>query len=175
MIQISVLSPRWHTYSDMLKILTQLRGAGNHLPLSNPLLQLIHLPVELVKPILLLQTTLSFLHQVLQWHVQTVNLRLPFADVLTTEQGEVFTPISLMTLCCILKRQRKEPCVIRRSPVWMSHLQQLSALLWQQADGLGVVLDGLLKDQMFLQQLQCAWLILVGIMCNDKQRCLIFK
>lgn len=52
----------------------------------------------------------------------------------------------------------------------MSHLQQLPALLRQQADGLGVVLDGLLKDQMLLQQLQCAWLVLVGKR-DDKQRC----
>lgn len=50
----------------MLKILTQFRGAGNHLLLSDPLLQLVHLSVELVEPVLLLQTTLSFLHQVLQ-------------------------------------------------------------------------------------------------------------
>lgn len=56
----------WHTYSDVLEILTQLRGAGHHLPLSDPLLQLVHLSVELVEPVLLLQTTLSFLHQVLE-------------------------------------------------------------------------------------------------------------
>lgn len=52
--------------------------------------------------------------------------------------------------------------VVICSPVWMSHLQQLSTLLGQEADGLSVVLDGLLEDQVFLQQLQCAWLILVG-------------
>lgn len=44
----------------------------------------------------------------------------------------------------------------------MSHLQQLSTLLWQQADGLSVVLNGLFQDQVFLQQLQCARLVLVG-------------
>lgn len=44
----------------------------------------------------------------------------------------------------------------------MSHLQQLPALLRQQADGLGVVLDGLLQDQVLLQQLQRARLVLVG-------------
>lgn len=48
------------------------------------------------------------------------------------------------------------------SLVWVSHLQQLSALLRQQADGVGVVLDGLLQDQVLLQQLQRARLVLVG-------------
>lgn len=58
----------------MLIVLTQFRRAGDHLPLRDPLLQLIHLPVELVQPVLLLQTALPLLHQVLQRHVQTVYL-----------------------------------------------------------------------------------------------------
>lgn len=53
-------------------------------------------------------------------------------------------------------------CVDGHPPVWVSHLQQLSALLRQQADGLGIVLDGLLQDQVLLQQLQRARLVLVG-------------
>lgn len=73
---------RRHTYCHMLIVLTQFRRAGNHLPLSNPLLQLVHLSVELVEPVLLLQTTLPLLHQVLQGHVQTVDLRLALADLL---------------------------------------------------------------------------------------------
>lgn len=58
----------------MLKVLTQFGRTGDHLSLSDPLLQLVHLPVELVEPVLLLETALSFLHQVLQGHVQTVYL-----------------------------------------------------------------------------------------------------
>lgn len=53
-------------------------------------------------------------------------------------------------------------CVDGFSPVWVSHLQQLSALLRQQADGLSVVLDGLLQDQVLLQQLQRARLVLAA-------------
>lgn len=52
----------------------------------------------------------------------------------------------------------------------MSHLQQLPALLRQQADGLGVVLDGLLQDQVLLQQLQCARLVLVGGMRDSNRQ-----
>lgn len=65
----------------MLKVLTKFRRAGDHFSLSDPLLQLIHLPVELVEPVLLLQPALPLLHQVLQRHVQTVDLRLPLADL----------------------------------------------------------------------------------------------
>lgn len=49
-------------------------------------------------------------------------------------------------------------------PVGVSHLQQLAALLRQQADGLCVVLDGLLQDQMFLQQLQGAGFVLKRVL-----------
>lgn len=70
----------------MLKVLAEFGRAGDHLPLSDPLLQLVHLPVELVEPVLLLQAALPLLHQVLQRHVQTVDLRLPLADVLAVEQ-----------------------------------------------------------------------------------------
>lgn len=173
--------PFWHTYSDMLEILTQFRGAGNHLPLSDPLLQLIHFSVELVEPVLLLQATLSFLHQVLEWHVQTVNLWLTSADELALKKKKKKKVEAINVLATVAQTWQSLLFVFRaineitmcllRSPVWMSHLQQLPALLWQQADGLGVVLDGLLKDQMLLQQLQRAWLVLVG-KCDDKQRCL---
>lgn len=70
----------------MLKVLTQFRRASDHLPLSNPLLQLVHFPVELVKPVLLLQTTLPLLHQVLQGHIKTVDLGLTLADLLTVKK-----------------------------------------------------------------------------------------
>ncbi|TNN65921.1 hypothetical protein EYF80_023921 [Liparis tanakae] len=43
----------------------EFRRAGDHLPLSDPLLQLVHLPVELVEPVLLLQAALPLLHQLL--------------------------------------------------------------------------------------------------------------
>lgn len=51
--------------------------------------------------------------------------------------------------------------VLPLSPVRMTHLQQLPTLLRQQAHGFCIVFDGLLQDQVLLQQLQCAWLILV--------------
>lgn len=73
----------------MLIVLTQFRRAGDHLPLSDPLLQLVHLPVELVEPVLLLQAALPLLHQVLQRHVQTVDLRLTLAYVLAVEKREI--------------------------------------------------------------------------------------
>lgn len=72
----------------MLKVLTQFGRAGDHLPLSDPLLQLVDLPVELVEPVLLLQSALPLLHQVLQRHVQTIDLRLALADLLAVEREE---------------------------------------------------------------------------------------
>lgn len=70
----------------MLKVLTQFGRAGDHLPLGDPLLQLVHLPVELVEPVLLLQAALPLLHQVLQGHVEPVDLRLPLADLLAAQR-----------------------------------------------------------------------------------------
>lgn len=75
----------------MLKVLTQFSRAGDHLPLSNPLLQLVHFPVELVKPVLLLQTALPLLYQVLQGHIKTVDLRLTLADLLTVKRKEIMS------------------------------------------------------------------------------------
>lgn len=74
-----------HTYCDMLIVLTQFRRAGDHLPLSDPLLQLIHLPVELVQPVLLLQLGLSVFHHVLQRHIEAVYVGLLLGDLLTVE------------------------------------------------------------------------------------------
>lgn len=76
-----------HTYGDVLEVLTQFGRAGHHLPLGNPLLQLVHLPVELVEPVLLLQAALPLLHQVLQGHVEPVDLRLALADLLAARRG----------------------------------------------------------------------------------------
>lgn len=71
----------------MLKVLTQFGRAGDHLALGDPLLQLVHLPVELVEPVLLLQAALPLLHQVLEGHVEPVDLRLPLADLLAAQRG----------------------------------------------------------------------------------------
>lgn len=92
-VPVSVRQSRY-TYSDMLKILTQFRGAGDHLLLSDPLLQLIHLSVELVEPVLLLQAALSLLHQVLERHVQTVNLGLTSADVLAVKKRDAISVLA---------------------------------------------------------------------------------
>lgn len=72
----------------MLKVLSQLGGTSHHFPLSDPLLQLIHLAVELVEPVLLLQAALALLHQVLQRNVQAVHLRLTLTDLLTVPETE---------------------------------------------------------------------------------------
>lgn len=88
----------------MLVVLTQFGRAGDHLPLSDPLLQLIHLPVELVEPVLLLQAALPLLHQVLQRYVQAVDLRLTLADLLAKEKrGEILLGwMVTLTFSCVL-------------------------------------------------------------------------
>lgn len=70
----------------MLKVLSEFSGAGSDLSLCYPLLKFIHLPVELIKPVLLLQTGLPLLHQILQRHVQPVDLRLALTDLFTEAQ-----------------------------------------------------------------------------------------
>ena len=69
-------------HRDMLKVLAELRGAGHHLFLSDPVLELVHLAAQLVQPVLLLQAHPALLAQLLEGHVQAVHLRLPPADLL---------------------------------------------------------------------------------------------
>ncbi len=79
------------TDRDMLEVLSEFSGAGDDLPLCYPLLKFIHLPVELIEPVLLLQTRLPLLRQVLQRHVQPVDLRLMLTDLLTEAQAHTHT------------------------------------------------------------------------------------
>lgn len=73
------------TYCDILKIVAQLSGSGHCLTFCDPLLQLIHILFELIKPILLLQLGLSVLHHVLQRHIQAVYVGLLLGDLLAVD------------------------------------------------------------------------------------------
>ena len=70
------------THRDVLQVVAQLGGAGHRLSLGDPLLQLLHLLVELVHPVLLLQLGLAVLHHVLQGNVQPVYVGLLLGDLL---------------------------------------------------------------------------------------------
>lgn len=71
----------------MLQVLSHLRGAGHRLAVGYPLLQALHLTLELVQPVLLLQLGLALLHQVLERNVQAVDVGLLLGDLLT--EGDV--------------------------------------------------------------------------------------
>lgn len=67
----------------MLVVLSQLMGSGHHLPLSDPLLQVVHLPVELEETETLVQLPSALLCQILQPGVQLIHLRLAHPNTLT--------------------------------------------------------------------------------------------
>lgn len=75
------------TDSDVLVVLSQLVGSGHHLPLSDPLLQVVHLSVELEETETLVQLPPTLLRQILQPGVQLVHLRLTHADTLAAGRG----------------------------------------------------------------------------------------
>lgn len=75
------------TYSDMLVVLSQLVGSGHHLPLSDPLLQVIHFSVELEETETLIQLPTTFLRQILQPGVQLIHLRLTHPNTLAAGRG----------------------------------------------------------------------------------------
>lgn len=70
------------TYSDMLIVLSQLVGSSHHLPLSDPLLQVIHLSVKLEQTETLVQFSSALLRQILQSGVKLIHLRLTHPDTL---------------------------------------------------------------------------------------------
>lgn len=85
---LSQLTAPQNTDRNILQVMAKLGGTGDHLTLSDPLLQLLNVLVELVQPVLLLQLGLPVLHHVLQGHVQPVYVRLLLCDLLTVENGE---------------------------------------------------------------------------------------
>lgn len=64
------------THSDVFVVLSQFMGAGDHLPLGDPLLQVVNLSFELRQTQPLLQPPATLLGQVLQPGVQLVDLGL---------------------------------------------------------------------------------------------------
>ena len=70
----------------MLKVIPQLSGAGHRLALRDPLLQILHFPIELEEPVLLLQLGLPLLHHILQRHVKPVYVGLLLGDLLTVQE-----------------------------------------------------------------------------------------
>lgn len=77
------LKPFVQTDRDIIQVVSQLGGTGYSLSISDPLLQLLYILVELVEPVLLLQLGLPVLHHVLQGHIQPVYVRLLLGDMLT--------------------------------------------------------------------------------------------
>lgn len=76
------------TDRDVLQVLAELSGAGYSLSLRDPLLQSLHLLLQLVEPVLLLQLGLLLLHQVLQGDIEPVDVRLLLSDLLTEERNQ---------------------------------------------------------------------------------------
>lgn len=76
------------TDRDVLQVLAKLSGAGYSLSLRDPLLQSLHLLLQLVEPVLLLQLGLLLLNQVLQRDVEPVDVRLLLGDLLAEERNQ---------------------------------------------------------------------------------------
>lgn len=70
------LLPRPSPHRDVLVVLAQLVGSGHHLPLRDPLLQVVHVAFELAEPLVLLERGPALLRQVLQAGVELVHLAL---------------------------------------------------------------------------------------------------
>lgn len=70
------------THRDVLVILPQLVGSCHHLPFRNPLLQVVHLAVQLEQPVSLVQLAPSLFSQILQARVQLIHFGLAHADTL---------------------------------------------------------------------------------------------
>lgn len=75
-------------YRDMFQVLSELSGACYSLSLSNPFLQRLHLSLQLIQPVLLLQLCLPLLNQVFQRHIEPVYMSLLFGDLLAERQEE---------------------------------------------------------------------------------------
>lgn len=83
------------THRDVLVVLAQLVGPCHHLPLGNPLLQVIHLAVELEQPVPLVQLAPPLLGQVLQARVELVHLGLAHADALAGKANSAESALPL--------------------------------------------------------------------------------
>lgn len=165
----------------MLVVLSQLVGPGHHLPLSDPLLQVINLPIQLEETQTLIQLPPTLLWQILQTGVQFIHLWLTHPDTLTEQRvkGEKLgTPfflfkVSLFHLtkfhiyfCGLIpsflrvwNKTETSSCLfdfwfitpLCTSPVWVSSSYQSTAGAWQLMDSICIILHRLLQDLVLLQ------------------------
>lgn len=75
-------------HRNMFIILPKLVGGGHHFPFRDPLLQVIHVPLQLAETEVLLQFGPALLSEVLQAGIELVHLALPKIDPLAASQGK---------------------------------------------------------------------------------------
>lgn len=75
------------THRDVFVVLPKLMGSRHHLPLRDPLFQVVHLPLQLAQAEMFLKLGTALLSQVLQAGIQLVHLALPEGDPLTVGKG----------------------------------------------------------------------------------------